>query len=164
MKVSRKILSFALALALILSMAVMASAATITETYYYTVTKTSTSSTTSMVSDVMTNHVQGTADSIPYSVSAKTYTFNTSIFPSNYRSQLLQAYSAEGLLQSLTVKAESGYKTIPASATTGAYSVVLIYRTGNGVWSVSTNSNATLTSGTFTSAPISYTILASRNT
>jgi len=145
-------------------MVVMASAATVVETFYYTVTKTSTTATTSVVSDVLTTHVQGTADSIPYSVSAKTYRFNTSVFPANYRSQLMQAYSAEGLLQTLTVKAESGYKTIAASAVTGSYSVVLIYRSGNGVWSVSTNANASLASGTFSSAPISYTVAASRDT
>ncbi len=164
MKFSRKLISFTLVIALVFSMAIMASAATITETYYYTVTKTSTSTSTSMVSDVMTNHVQGTADSIPYSVSAKTYSFNTGVFPSAYRTQLVQAYTAEGLKQSVTVKAESGYKTIAASAATGSYSVVLIYKSGNGVWSVSTNGNATLSSGTFTSAPINYTILLSRNT
>lgn len=163
MKVSRKVISFVLALLLILSMAVMASAAVITETYYYTVTKTSTTSTTSVESEFLTHHVKGGADSIPYSVSARTYTFDITTFPSNYRTQLLKAYTAEGLLQELTVKAESGRKTVLASAPTGIYEVVLIYRSGNGVWSVSVDGNKTLESGAFTSAPISYSIAASRS-
>ncbi len=161
MKTTRKILSLVMALVLILSMSVMASAATITSTYYHTVTKTATSTSTSVVSTVGVHHTKGTADTIGYTVYAETKTFNTSIFPSSYRTKLVEAYRAEGFVTSLNIAAESGYKTIPASMASGIYQVKLIYRSGSGSWSVSADGGSTLAQGTFTSAPINYTITVS---
>lgn len=162
MKVNKKILSFALALVLILSLSAPALAATITETYYYTVTKTATIEVREVVSEVLTNHVQGSSDSIPYSISAKTYSFKQEQFLSTYRSQLMRAYALEGLPQSHKVKAESGHKIVLASRPTGTYSVYLMLTCAKGVWSVSTDGNATLRSGSFVSAPLSYTVAAAR--
>ena len=162
MKINKKILSFVLVLVLILSLYAPALAATITETYYYTVTKTGTTVKREVASGVLTNHVQGSSDSIPYSISAKTYTVNQTQFPSNYRSQLMRAYALEGLPQSLRVNAESGHKIVLASRPTGTYSVFLNFTCATGVWSVSTDRNATLRNGSFVSAPLSYTIAAAR--
>ena len=160
MKINKKILSFVLVLVLILSLSAPALAATITETYYYTVTKTGTTVKREVASGVLTNHVQGSSDSIPYSVSEKTYTVDRTQFPSNYRSQLMRAYALEGLPQSHKVNAESGHKTVLASRPTGTYSVYLKLTHAKGVWSVSTDGNATLQYGNFISAPISYIVAA----
>ena len=160
MKINKKILSFVLVLVLILSLSAPALAATITETYYYTVTKTGTTVEREVVSEVLTNHVQGSSDSIPYSISAKTYPFKQEQFLAEYRSQLMRAYALEGLPQSLRVDAESGHKIVLASRPTGTYSVYLKLTCAKGVWSVSTDGNATLRSGSFVSAPLSYTIAA----
>ena len=160
MKINKKILSFVLVLVLILSLSAPALAATITETYYYTVTKTGTTVKREVASGVLTNHVQGSSDSIPYSVSAKTYPFDQAQFPTTYRSQLMRAYALEGLPQSLRVDAESGHKIVLASRPTGTYSVYLKLTRARGIWSVSTDGNATLRSGSFVSAPLSYTIAA----
>lgn len=163
MHTSKKIIAFLLALFLVGSLSFMASAATITETTYYTVTKSSTTSTTMEVSDVKTAHVKGTADTIPYSVAEHIYVFDKSQFSNTYQDKLMEAYLAEGLLETLRVAAESGYKTVPAAAASGTYSVISIYTSGSGVWSVSHNNEPADESGVFTNAPISYTIVISLN-
>ena len=160
MKVNKKILSFVLALVLILSLSAPALAATITETYYYTVTKTGTTVKREVASGVLTNHVQGSSDSIPYSISAKTYPFDQTQFPTTYRSQLMRAYYLEELPEALVIEAESGSMPVKASRPTGTYSVYLKLTCATGVWSVSTDGNATLRSGSFVSAPLTYTIAA----
>lgn len=164
MKSCRKIITFLLVAVLLLSTVSVASAATVVGSgdYYYKVNKTDSTTSNTVVSSHLTNHVQGTADSIAYSVTARTYTFSTNKFPVDYRTYLVEAYEKAGFKTKLPVPASSGYKTVAASAATGTYQVVLSYTHGEGSWEVSVAENTVITNGTFSSAPISYTIRAIR--
>lgn len=158
-----KFLSVALALALILSMSVAVFAATVTVNgYLHTVTKKTTSTTQTQVSTSIQRHTKGVADTIDYTVSSKTYTFNSAVFPITYRANLLSAYSSAGFVQNLTIPAQSGTKTIPASMASGTYAVVLNYNYGSGTWAVGTEDGTLVDGGTFSSAPISYSIAVSK--
>ncbi len=160
MKIGQKILSLSMAVLLIFSLSTIASAATVTETYYYTVTQTATYKDTTIVSDVVVYHVKGTQDSIPYSISGTThtYTFDETVFPATYRDGLLKAYLAEGFAKKVTSTTEDGSVIIVPAFPTGSYTVGLVYNYGSATWSVSKSSGSSITSGTFTDAPISYTV------
>ncbi len=158
-KVFSKFLSVMLALALVLSMSVVAFAATVTANgYLHTVTKKTTSTTQSQVSPTTQYHTKGIADTINYTVSRKIYTFGSSVFPIAYRTNLLEAYSSAGFVQNLTIPAQSGTKTVPAIMPNGTYAVILNYNHGSGTWAVGTEDGTLVDGGTFSSAPISYSI------
>ena len=153
-----KFLSITLALALGLSMSVVAFAATVTANgYLHTVTKKTSSTTQSQLSNTV-QHIKGTTDYVNYTVSKTTYTFNSAVFPSDYRTSLLSAYSSEGFVPSLIIPAKSGFEKVPSEEVSGTYAVVLKYKYGNGTWAVGTVDYALVDNGTFSSAPISYTI------
>ncbi len=162
MKIGQKILSLSMAVLLIFSLSTIASAATVTETYYYTVTQTATYEDTTIVSDVIVYHVKGTKDSIPYSISGttRTYTFDETVFPATYRDGLLRAYLAEGFAKEVTFTTVDGSVIIESVLPTGSYTVGLVYKYGSATWGVSKGSGSSITSGTFTDAPISYTAQA----
>lgn len=163
MKLRRKVLAFVLVIVLIFSMSVLTLAATISSgSYNYTVTKTSTNTLISYVGTSRVNHIKGTADTISYKVAARMYSFDSTQLSSYYSSGLLDAYEAEGFVQSLAIVAAQGVKTISASSASGTYDVALRYNYGEGTWSVGIGSSTTLASGEFDSAPISYSMVIVR--
>ena len=155
-----KFLSITLALALVLSMSVVAFAATVTANgYLHTVTRTSSSTNQTQVSTTFQRHTQGIADTIPYTISAaKTYSFNTGTFPSTYRENLRKAYEATGFVTSLIIPAQSGTRTVSANRPSGTYAVALYYNYGSGTWAVGLEYGTLVNGGTFSSAPISFSI------
>ena len=151
-------LSAILVLALVLSMSAVAFAATTT----YTVTMLASETDQTQLSEVPQIHQKGTATSIAYSVLSKTYSFNSAVFPSEHRSNLLLKYVEAGFVKTLTIKGESGYKTVAASLPSGTYAVVLNYLNGSGLWAINSSNGDTLDEGYFDNAPISYEIKAVR--
>lgn len=155
----RRFLSFALVLLLILSMATLSYAAEVN--WRYVVTKTGTYNESYLVSEYSVAHIEGTADTIGYTIHTSRYSFDYNVFPPAYKTNLMGAYHAEGLLGYIDVPTGDGTKTIPATSPTGLYMVELVIRYANGTWSVYKD-NSLLSSGVFDSSPMSYSIVVVR--
>lgn len=128
-----------------------------------TVTKnSSTTSSYNVDNGLLTYHVQGGADSVPYSAtsSQSSHTFSTSNFPSTYRSYLTTTYKQAGFATQVSI-AQSGSITIPSTVATGTYHSVLKYTYGSLTWSVKVNGSV-IDSGYVATAPIKLIVVYER--
>lgn len=161
MKKIKRMLCMVFAIALLFAMATAASAATlIFAKATVSVTKNSTHTVTTMVCDVPTAHVRGTADTIPYCLDEDQtfHELNIEAINQDFRAYILTTYLEEGFERSVAVDA-SGEVTVPAGFQSGVYAVILSYTYGTATWEVEQDSEI-VDCGYISEAPISMSIAA----
>lgn len=148
----RSLLSFILVFALILS---MSSAAYAASAYNFDFVNVETDYELTDVSLVHVDHYYGIATPVRYEHGSKSYYFDFTQFPYDFRNEFTNLYQANGWRSSMTVPADSGAVTVEATVTSGKFMAVLFCKFREGTWRVKIGDTPTYT-GLFNSSPITY--------